>query len=784
MSRGGNGWVMLRSVFTSAGLLVCGSGAYAEINPVGTEFVVSPTDPNNQRFSEVALADDGRFAVVWNSQDPSGQDVLISFFDAAGNVVRANLQVPTVTAGGQVFHSVDVDGSGNYYVHWFDAPTNSNYLRKFDRDGNALTPARVVNVAGVADGGDISVDELGNIVAVYVATDGGGVFQVQRRRFDSNLVPLELGDVLIATPGGVGTNRTFSPKVDRIRTGPLRGDFAVSWQVIRSPLDATDVFVQTFDAAGNAKGVASSVTVAGSTAHQQLFPDVAINDNGTVGVSFTHSPVPFTGEFDIYIQRFDASGAAVGDSSRVNTFTQNRQIEAAIASEPDGDLVVVWQSIFQDGSSFGIFGQAVRANGALLGPEFQVNTKTSGPQFEPTISMNRQGRFVVTWTDELAPIGRIRAQRYDAVSFPMDGDATVAKFSTQARPGFDLTYFITVFNRGGQPIRNLEVTDQLPPNTQVTIQSITPAVAAGNISGVTRDDATNVVTWTIRTLGARSSESFQIRVTVNAINVRVGDVLKDRVTLNDLGMIEDSDPANNETIRCTEVVGSIDPNVKLSDRPRFISAGDMIWFAIHFENVGNADAINIRITDALDTNLDISTLEAISGGGVLDPESRTIDWDLRGINLPPRGEGIVTFRIQPLSTLVVGDTIRDVAAIIFDFNPPLETNTVLHIIGSDAQIELEDLILRLGLIRGDIDRTDLSMRRSLSAKILQAIKHLRSAQTAIGEDRPGLATNQLRAASNILGALLQEISALAGKSIPQQTAEDWTNRAEEVRQQL
>src|SRR4030095_9072357 len=82
----------------------------------------------------------------------------------------------------------------------------------------------------------------------------------------------------------------------------------------------------------------------------------------------------------VFAQRFDANGVKLGADFRVNTYTTGIQRWPRVAVRHDGQFVVVWQSNGQDGNGYGVFGQRFRANGAPLGPEFQVNTFTTGAQ--------------------------------------------------------------------------------------------------------------------------------------------------------------------------------------------------------------------------------------------------------------------------------------------------------------------------------------------------------------------------------------------------------------------
>src|SRR5687767_5048920 len=93
-------------------------------------------------------------------------------------------------------------------------------------------------------------------------------------------------------------------------------------------------------------------------------------------------------------------GTRLGPEFRVNTFTTGSQFAPHVATDVGGVFVVVWESL-QDGSGNGIFGQRYAGSGVPMGPEFRVNTFTTGNQFGPVASAEISGSFVVAWVSEL-----------------------------------------------------------------------------------------------------------------------------------------------------------------------------------------------------------------------------------------------------------------------------------------------------------------------------------------------------------------------------------------------
>ena len=93
-------------------------------------------------------------------------------------------------------------------------------------------------------------------------------------------------------------------------------------------------------------------------------------------------------------------GDPLGPEFRVNTYTTGYQAFPVVAADASGAFVVVWASDGQDGSGFGVFGQRYDAGGAPLGSEFRVNTYTTNGQRVPAVAAGPTGTFVVVWRSD------------------------------------------------------------------------------------------------------------------------------------------------------------------------------------------------------------------------------------------------------------------------------------------------------------------------------------------------------------------------------------------------
>ena len=130
-----------------------------------------------------------------------------------------------------------------------------------------------------------------------------------------------------------------------------------------------------------------------------------------------------------------------------------------------------------------------------------------------------------------------------------------------------------------------------------------------------------------------------------------------------------------------DATGPFDPNEKLVLAKRFIQPDQLLTYPIHFENIGEVEAIDVFVNDVLDPKLDDSTLELLTpDGGSYNPTTRTVRWELLGRNLQPGETDNVLLSVKPLPKLPSGTEIRNRAEIQFEIFEPLVTPDVVNII--------------------------------------------------------------------------------------------------------
>jgi hypothetical protein len=194
----------------------------------------------------------------------------------------------------------------------------------------------------------------------------------------------------------VNTRGTYDQRYPSI-TSLSNGGFVVVWESNGQDGSSYGVYGQRFGSNGTKVG--SEFQVNTWTTDYQEYPSITSLPNGGFVVVW-HSYGQDGSYSGVYGQRFDSDGNKVGSEFQVNTWTTDYQEYPSITSLPDGGFVVVWESLRQDGSGYGIYGQRFDPNGNKVGSEFQVNTWTTDEQWYPSITSLSNGGFVVVWESD------------------------------------------------------------------------------------------------------------------------------------------------------------------------------------------------------------------------------------------------------------------------------------------------------------------------------------------------------------------------------------------------
>ncbi len=169
-----------------------------------------------------------------------------------------------------------------------------------------------------------------------------------------------------------------------------------------------------------------------------------------------------------------------------------------------------------------------------------------------------------------------------------------------------------------------------------------------------------------------------------------------------------NDPNPFQALECRENIGSYDPNDKQAfpagyGSQHFIKPNVDIEYLIRFQNTGTDTAFKVVILDTLSEYLDPGTVRPGVASHAMEfaiLEGNVLRFTFDNINLPDSNvnqvasNGFVKFRISQKPDLADGTLLQNSAAIYFDYNEPIITNTSWHTVGREfVTVSVDDPIM-------------------------------------------------------------------------------------------
>ena len=306
-------------------------------------------------------------------------------------------------------------------------PSSATLIGTASDDGLPNPPAALTTTWSKVSGPGTVTFANANSLNTTADFGASGSYVLRLTANDSLLTSTD--DVIITVNNGVpptaseyqiSSSDPFSQLSTHIEANSI-GNYVVTWQSNGQDGSGWGVYARQYNSAGVPQGNEFQVNT--YTRKDQFVPHVAMDSAGNFVIVW-ESFLQDGDRYGIYGQRFNSAGTPLGSEFRVNTTTVNGQHDAYIAMTPNGNFVVVWGSILQDGSVEGIYGQRYNSAGVPIGGEFQVNTYTPDTQKQPTVSIDDNGNFVVTW-ESFGQDGNgwgIYAQRFDAAGMPQGNE--------------------------------------------------------------------------------------------------------------------------------------------------------------------------------------------------------------------------------------------------------------------------------------------------------------------------------------------------------------------------
>jgi hypothetical protein len=242
-------------------------------------------------------------------------------------------------------------------------------------------------------------------------------------------------------------------------------------------------------------------------------------------------------------------------------------------------------------------------------------------------------------------------------------------------PGFNFTNKIVYRNFG---LASSSGTLTYSKDAQVVINAVSEPGAITTATGFS---------YSFSNLTPGESRSILVNMQVPSMpDVLVGDNLNSAVSIT--AAANDISLTNNLMSSKQQVVSSFDPNtiteihgdkIPVTEFP----IDEYLYYTIRFQNTGTANANDIRLDDVLGEKIEPTSIRMVSASHdyIMERQGNQVAWKVNYINLQgaleseEMSKGYVSFKVQLKPGYGIGDLIPNGAAVGFDSNPSISTNT-------------------------------------------------------------------------------------------------------------
>ena len=591
--------------------------------------------------------------------------------DAAGNVyVCAVTLSGTLSVNGNAMAT----GSNNHFVTKFDANGNEVWTNLYEGGGNPY---------------DMTVDDWGN---VYFTQAGG---------------PGTYGPIVITASNG-GSDALL---------GKINPDGTWAWVKLYGGIGQEEGLGVDCDAEGNifltgtfeGNITFGTVNLSSNSLKKAFYAKIdssgtvvwALNSKGGVGSHYTYGVHATSGD-DVWFSGFGSDHIVIANDSI--------GLDFGYAVRIADSANIIKGTVYSDISNDGILD--VGENGI---PNVMIQLDANNF----VVSSNMDGDYMMYTLDGSYDVSIPNPPLYHTLTTPVTQSATFTgmgacdslnHFGLYATPGMndlriDITPitnpkaghvlgYILTYKNVGTTVQTATVEIEADPNLSYLMATPTPDSQSGQTS-----------TWNIGSLNPGNVGNVFVYYNIPS-GMQIGDPLTSTATIDPT--TGDETPTDNADNTTSLVVGPYDPNYKAVDEDTLvdITGESYLEYEIHFQNLGNAPAQDVLIIDTLPSNyLKMATMEIITSShspmNLTITDGNVAKFNFPGIMLPdsasdPIGSmGMVKFRIKQDGSLPLGQTIDNFAAIYFDFNPAIITNTAttLHLAGAGINEENESHLL-------------------------------------------------------------------------------------------
>ncbi len=306
----------------------------------------------------------------------------------------------------QLSPATDANRTGQYVSVWSDrrTPDSTSYI--YAQKFHSVSDVGTFRVDGINL--PVTVDDT-TAYEPRVGVNGDGDYLISW--FENNNVKAQLfgfdDTVSLTSKTNINETPVYSNKMRSAVAASENGSFAVTWT---GADEGKDVFVQRVSSSGTLSGSNAKVNTDGGS-YDQYDSDVAMADDGSFVVAWADNRSGSAID-EIYIQRFNSSGTAVGGNTKISGAMSN-SMKPAVDMNSSGKFVVAWLDTASQQRT--VYAAMFNADGSQYGSTLTVSDNSYGPAIcKPDVAIDSTGIFVVVWQDSRSGSMDIYLQKYSS----------------------------------------------------------------------------------------------------------------------------------------------------------------------------------------------------------------------------------------------------------------------------------------------------------------------------------------------------------------------------------
>jgi len=429
----------------------------ANFSPVGSEYSLSSGLVGDQMNSKLALGTSGGW-IVWEDNAIDGNGLGIGALSVQPNLSGGFSPIKVNAEVGSDQNSPDVIAlpDGSTIFGWLSGNPGAQTLKIRGLTSSGFSSADVsIGSGGLVKDFSFAVNSNGGAWIAWTedtgsAVNGQDVFLQQLSASGAGQ-----GEIIQLNTTTVEMQRDVNLAVQ------ANGDLLALW-VDQSQVgqEKVNLVGRWFGASG--APLTSEFVVGDGSISLSGDPSLAVDSDGSTLITWVGFKLSQTNGdgWDIYSATLKPGETAASETLRLNEFTLGNQVQPAV-SIIDGNAIVVWESMDQDGDREGVFGSFIDLALNTSSPEFQVNTTSISQQLSPTVAKSGE-QFLVAWSSFIGgdESFEIVGQRFGQVGPPLQVgtpfvssmDSSRLTVSWPSIEGFDVEEYLVYVDGNGTPI--------------------------------------------------------------------------------------------------------------------------------------------------------------------------------------------------------------------------------------------------------------------------------------------------------------------------------------------